>query len=76
MRYNLRLFTNTNSVICKIIVGTPLLRCPRTPEDGCPYGYVGGFPSRGRRNASPTKEMVKEIDIYESHRGRKAEPCE
>ena len=30
-------------------VGTPLLRCPRTPGDGCPYGrdgnwWVDGFP--------------------------------
>ena len=24
-------------------VGTPLLRCPRTPEDGCPYNYFTNY---------------------------------
>ena len=36
-QYNSTSFTDTNSVICKIIVGD-------------------GFPSRGRRNASPTEK--------------------
>ena len=25
------------------LVGTPLLRCPRTPEDGCPYNYFTNY---------------------------------
>ena len=38
-QYNLRQFTDTNSVICKIIVGTPVLGCPRTPQERCPYKH-------------------------------------
>ena len=30
-------------------VGTPLLRCPRTPEDGCPYNFYRTF----RRGGCP-----------------------
>jgi hypothetical protein len=25
------------------LVGTPLLRCPRTPEDGCPYNNFTNY---------------------------------
>ena len=51
-RYNLRPFTDTNSVICKIIVGTPVL--------GCPYGDVGdGFPVPREAKRLPYEMSVK-----------------
>ena len=63
MRYNLLPFTDTNSVICKIIVGTPLLRCPRTPEDGCPYGNVG--------DGSPVPREAKRLPYERNGKGER-----
>ena len=37
--YKSLVFTDANSVICKMIVGTPVLGCPRTPQERCPYKH-------------------------------------
>ena len=57
-RYNLRSFTDTNSVICKIIVGTPVLGCPRTPQERCPYEKRRKIyeSNRGAMGAPPVAE--------------------
>ena len=56
MRYNLRLFTDTNSVICKIIVGRGLAPAAykKAPNGGSSYAPYDVF-VKGERYMKPRR---------------------
>jgi len=66
--YNRRVNSSDNAgcfhISFSFSVGTPLLRCPRTPEDGCPYNNFTNYAvSICKRQEIIPQDLLFQIDV-------------